>query len=111
MPVREWNVIAQPLPFINILIDFSEEAKLEDFVIRFPIPEAFFIHKLIIAQKRKSEAKKLKDLDQCSVLLSITKNDKLLQVMQSMRLSKETKRSLRSSCDAVGFPLHRLGLE
>jgi hypothetical protein len=109
MAVTEWNIIAQPLPFISILIDFSEEAKLEDFVIRFPIPEAFFIHKLIIAQRRRKEAKRLKDLDQCSALVDILRDDRLFQVIQSMRLSKETRRCLRSSCDSIGFPLHMIG--
>jgi len=108
MPVREWNVIAQPLPFISLLIDFSEEAQLHDFSIRFPIPEAFFLHKLIIAQKRRKETKRLKDLDQCSVLMSIMKDDQLQQVIQSIRISKDTRRLIRKSCEAIGFPLHRI---
>jgi hypothetical protein len=108
MPVREWNVIAQPLPFISILIDFSEEARLDDFVIRFPIPEAFFAHKLIVAQRRRGEAKRLKDLDQCSVLMSIIRDDPLREVLQSIRMSKDTKRLIRRSCDLIGFPLHRI---
>lgn len=111
MSIREWNVIAQPLPFISLLIDFSEEARLLDFSIRFPIPEAFFVHKLIIAQKRRKEAKRLKDLDQCSVLMSILKDDQLQQVIQSMRISKDTRRLIRKSCEAISFPLHRIFID
>ena len=111
VPVREWNVIAQPLPFINILTEFSEEAKLDDFIIRFPIPEAFFIHKLIVAQKRKAESKQLKDLEQCSVLMNIVRDDRLHRVVQSILLSRDTKRHIRNSCDDIGFPLRRLGIE
>jgi hypothetical protein len=52
LAVREWNINALPLPFISILIDFSEAAVLDGVIIRFPIPEAFFVHKLIIAPRR-----------------------------------------------------------
>lgn len=108
IPVREWNVVAQPLPFINLLIDFSEEARLDDFMIRFPIPEAFFVHKLIVAQRRKGEAKRLKDLDQCSILTSVIDDDRLKRVINSIRMSRDTKRIMRDSCEFIGFPLHRL---
>lgn len=108
MPVREWNVVAQPLPFISLLIDFSEEARLHDFSIRFPILEAFFVHKLIIAQRRRGEAKRLKDLDQCSVLMGVLKDDQLQQVIQSIRISKDTRRLIRDSCEAISFPLHKI---
>jgi len=111
MPVREWNVIAQPLPFINILIEFSEEARLDDFIIRFPIPEVFFLHKLIIAPKRKSDAKQGKDFEQCTVLKDVLREDQLNNIMQSIRISKDTRRNIRFSCEAIGFPLHRLLLE
>jgi hypothetical protein len=111
MPVREWNVIAQPLPFINLLIDFSEGARLHDFIIRFPIPEAFFVHKLIVAQRRRGEAKRIKDLDQCSVLMSILNDDRLQEIVQSIRMSKDTRRLIRSSCESIGFPLHRIAMD
>jgi len=52
LSVPEWNVTAIPLPFISILTDFSEVAKLCGFTIRYPLPEAFFLHKLIVAQRR-----------------------------------------------------------
>ena len=46
LAVREWNINAMPLPFINTLIEFSEAAVLDGVIIRFPILEAFFVHKL-----------------------------------------------------------------
>src|SRR3990170_7976631 len=64
LSVPEWNVTAIPLPFINILMDFSDVAEVDGFTIRFPIPEAYFLHKLIIARKRSSGAKRGKDLEQ-----------------------------------------------
>lgn len=104
--VKEWNITAQPLPFINILLEFSELAKIDDFFIRFPIPESFFLHKLIIAQKRRSEAKQAKDLDQCKILKEIINHDQLNQIIKSQKMSKETRRCIRSSSEAIEFPLH-----
>jgi len=46
------------LPFINIMMDFQMLPKLDGFTIRFPVPEAYFLHKLIIARKRQAAAKR-----------------------------------------------------
>lgn len=110
LSVPEWNVTAIPLPFINILIDFSEEAKLSGFAIRFPIPEAFFLHKLIIAWKRLTGAKREKDIEQCAVIMPSIDDERLRQVAQAQRLGKETRRHIAASCELIGFPLHRIGL-
>ena len=69
----EWNVTAIPLPFISILTEFSDVAKLCGFIIRFPIPEAFFFHKLIISQRRLSDTKRDKDLEQCELSCRLLK--------------------------------------
>jgi len=110
LSVPEWNITAIPLPFINILMDFSAVAKLDDFTIRFPIPEAYFLHKLIIAQRRSSGAKRGKDLEQCTAIIQVINNERLRQIAQVQRLGKETRRHIAASCDAIGFPLHRIGL-
>jgi hypothetical protein len=110
LSVPEWNVTAIPLPFINILIDFPDFAELGGFTIRFPIPEAFFLHKLIIARKRLSAAKRGKDLEQCAVIMQIINDERLRQVTQAQRLGKETRRHIAASCETIGFPLHRIGL-
>jgi len=110
LSVPEWNVTAIPLPFINILTDFSDVAELSGFTIRFPIPEAFFLHKLIIARKRLSDAKRDKDLEQCAAVMPVINNAHLRQVAQSQRLSRETRRRIEASCGAIGFPLHGVGL-
>lgn len=110
MPVKEWNINAIPLPFIGIMIDFSETAELDGFVIRFPIPEAFFLHKLIIAQRRTKEPKRLKDLDQCVVLKDVLDDSRLKEVVNAHRFGKDTRRCIAASCIAIDFPLHRLGL-
>lgn len=105
MTVREWNINALPLPFVNILTGFSETLKIDGFNIRVPIPEAYFIHKLIVAPRRLTVEK---DLEQCAALIPILNDERLRQVMKSQRFSKETKQSLTRSCTAVGFPLQRV---
>lgn len=108
LAVREWNLNALPLPFISILTDFSETADLDGFTLRFPIPEAFFIHKLIIAPRRKTDAKREKDLEQCATLVPVLDDERLQRVMESQRFGKETRLHLAQSCAAIDFPLQRL---
>jgi hypothetical protein len=108
LAVREWNLNALPLPFISILTEFSETAVLDGFTLRFPIPEAFFVHKLIIAPRRKADAKREKDLEQCAALVPVLDDERLQRVMESQRFGKETRRHLAQSCAAIDFPLHRL---
>lgn len=108
LPVPEWDVIALPLPFIDLLIDFSEVVLLNGVTIRFPIPEAFFIHKLIVAPRRLTDEKRQKDLDQCTTLIPVLNDERLRQVLQSRRFGKETRRQIAQSCAAINFPLQRL---
>lgn len=108
--VPEWNVTAIPLPFISILTEFSDVAKLCGFTIRYPISEAFFLHKLIIAQRRLSDAKRNKDLEQCAAVMPVIKDARIREIVKRQRFSKETKRRIVASCEVIGFPLHRLGL-
>jgi len=111
LAVREWNINALPLPFIRILIDFSETALLENVSIRFPIPEAFFVHKVIVAPKRLTVEKREKDLEQCTALIPVLNDERLRQVAKSQRFGKETRRRISQSCTAIGFPLQRFGFE
>lgn len=110
LQVKEWNINAIPLPFISIMIDFSETAELDGFTLRFPIPEAYFLHKLIISQKRPKETKRIKDLDQCAVLIDVLDDSRLKEVVDAYRFGKDTRRLIAASCLAIDFPLHRLGL-
>jgi hypothetical protein len=109
LTIREWNINALPLPFIRILIDFSEAALLKGIPIRFPIPEAFFIHKLIIIPRRPTVEKREKDLEQCTALIPVLRDQRLRRVMQSQRFGRETWRHITQSCEAIDFPLQRLG--
>jgi hypothetical protein len=109
LPVREWNINALPLPFISILLNFSETAVVDGFIIRFPIPEAFFVHKLIVAPRRLTAEKREKDFEQCRALIPVLNGERLGQVIQFQRLSKETRRHMVESCKAIDFPIQRLG--
>lgn len=109
--LEEWKLNALPLPFIGILLDFTETAVLGGSQIRFPIPEAFFVHKLIVATRRLVTAKRLKDLEQCAALVPVLIDRKLRDVVDSQRFGKVTKRGLVTSCTAIDFPLRRLGLD
>ena len=90
-------------------MDFSDVAELDGFTIRFPMPEAYFLHKLIIARKRPSGTKRSKDLEQCTAIMQVINDERLRQVAQARRLGKETRRHIAASCDAIRFPLHRIG--
>ena len=60
IPVQKLNITATPLPFLDILFQFPLMLNLGDFKVRVPCPEALFVHKLIVAQKRKNATKQEK---------------------------------------------------
>ena len=70
------------------------------------------LHKLIIAQRRTGrdkEFKKEKDLQQCSVLAEIVRNEEIMQIIGEYRLSKDTRKSMLESCAAIGYTLPQMG--
>ena len=82
----------------------------ENFTIRVPLPEAFFLHKLITTQRRLGGSKKDKDLEQCSVIVPHLNQVRLEAVVGSLKLSKKTQKGIHASCEAINFPPQRLGL-
>jgi len=108
LTVREWNINALPLPFVNILIGFSETVEVDGFTVRIPIPEAYFVHKLVVAPRRLTIEKREKDLEQCAALIPILDDERIRRVMQAQRFSKASKQSIDKSCNAIAFPLQRL---
>ena len=107
--IRDLNISAIPLPFIQMLLDFSEKVDFGDFFVKIPIPEAFFLHKLIIAQRRPGEDKRNKDLEQCETLIPFLELEKLQQVVDKETIGKDTKKRILLSCNAIGFDFERLG--
>lgn len=110
IPVPEWNLQALPLPFIDLLLNFSDTALLDGTPIRFPVPEAFFVHKLIISQRRKLKSKAEKDLEQCAVLQQTLDLDVLTRVLGFRPLGKDTRVKLVRACEAISFPLQNLNI-
>ena len=108
--IRKWNITAVPLPFINILLDFPFIADFGDFRLKAPIPEAYFVQKMLIAQRRPGESKRDKDLKQCSVISGRVDPKRLIAVVGSLKLSVKSSKALLTSCEAIGFPPQRLGL-
>ena len=108
--IPEWNINAQPLPFIRLLLENTQKVYTENYYVRVPIPEAFFFHKLIIAQRRQREEKRRKDLNQCRALSEFIEDEKLLLVTKAQGIGKETKRKIRASCETIAFPYERLGI-
>jgi hypothetical protein len=102
--VKHLNVSAQALPHVDILFLFPIVVDFGKYKIRIPSPEALFLHKLIIAQKRKSEAKKENDLAQCKILSSALDFTKISQILKSLKLSEKSRRLMTTSCKAIGFP-------
>jgi hypothetical protein len=83
--IPPWQVSAQALPFIDILFIRPAMVVIEEFTIRIPSPEALVLHKLIIAQRRTGldrEAKKEKDLQQCSVLVEVVRAEEMNRIVQ-----------------------------
>jgi hypothetical protein len=106
--IPPWKVSAQPLPFIDMLFIRPTTVRLGDFGIRIPSPEAFVLHKLIISQRRigaNKEAKKEKDLQQCSALMEIVQADEIKRILGEYRLSRETRKAIRISCVESGITL------
>lgn len=110
IPIRKWNITASPLPFVEILLNFPFTADFGGFQVKAPLPEAFFVHKLITAQRRPGESKKDKDLEQCSIIAQQLDFGRLKAVVESLKISKKTQKSLRASCEMIDFPPQKLGL-
>jgi hypothetical protein len=108
--VKQWNITASPLPFVDLLLSFPLIADFGDFEVRVPIPEAYFVHKMIASQRRRGEGKKDKDLDQCSVIAPRIDPERLKAVVETFKISKKTQKVLRASCEAIDFPPQKLGL-
>ena len=104
--IKNLNINAMPLPFIDLLFQSTYMADFGDYVIRVPCPESMFLHKLIISQRRQSSAKRLNDLEQCKVLSQKLDIKKLQGLYRTQKMSKKTRKSIELSCSEIDFPPH-----
>lgn len=102
--IGRYNIHAQPLPFIDLLFESPVAIQTAGHKIRIPSPESLFLHKLIIAQRRKKESKKLKDLEQCSILAPHLNSGNLKKLAGSYTMSRTTIQNIKRSYDAIGIP-------
>jgi len=109
IPIPRLNVTATPLPFLDILFQSPLIINLADFTIRVPCPEALFIHKLIVAQRRTNSIKKENDLSQCQALIPVLETNKLQKIIRTMKLGPKSKKAILTSCETVHFPPQKLG--
>jgi predicted nucleotidyltransferase len=61
--IKNLNIIAEPLRFMNLAEENSIKINYEDIEVNVPDPVIFVIHKLLIIDRRKIESKKRKDID------------------------------------------------
>jgi hypothetical protein len=119
LPISDKNIFpSEVLELFQALykVSFFEESMLIGswvmplYQAAFGIPEAYFIQKMITAQRRAAGNKKGKDLEQCSVIAGHVDPDRLAIVVRSLKLSAKTRKALLASCQAIDFPPQRLGV-
>jgi hypothetical protein len=111
--VSAWQIVAQPLPFIDILFLRPATIIIDDYTLRIPSPEALMVHKLIIAQRRTGrdrQEKKGKDLQQCSALAEVVRVEEVQWILQEKNMSRAVRKDIRTSCAEAGLEITDLGL-
>lgn len=89
--IKELGIYAVPLHFIDYLL--PEKIEVEG--VPLPVPERFYIHKLVISRRRREEHKRLKDIEQALALKEVIDLQKLENLKSS--LPKKWKRLLEEA--------------
>ncbi|MFV2082808.1 MAG: GSU2403 family nucleotidyltransferase fold protein [bacterium] len=106
--IENLNISAIRLPFLDLLFISPVMVELSRFKMRVPCPEAMFVQKLVVSQRRVDKDKVSKDLEQCRVLIPILDDSKLAEVMNSRKWSKDVLSKLEISCRKIGFSFENL---
>ncbi len=83
--IEKLGIYAVPLYFIDYLI--PEKIEIEG--IPLPLPERFYLHKLIVSQKRQTPSKALKDLEQAKAIKEVLNQKKLGELKRNSIISGE----------------------
>lgn len=77
-PLPMWGVNAQPLRYLNLLIQNVIQADIDGIFLNLPHPAIFAFHKLIVSQLRRKKDKALKDEREALEILRalVVKNEK-----------------------------------
>lgn len=100
--IKELNVTAQPLRFLNMLTENPLLVKYEGMKIKVPDPIAYAFHKLIISGRRQKEEKQSKDFKTAAELLQFLQSkgmqSNILAYFDSLRpgWKKEIKSVLKN---------------
>jgi hypothetical protein len=95
---------------VDILQLFPFRADFGTYGVVAPLPEAYFVHKLIVCQRRREKSKRERDLEQCATISRKIDNERLAMVMAAVKLSKPVIQALRLSSATIDFPLQALGI-
>jgi hypothetical protein len=106
--IENLNINAIRLPFLDLLFISPITVKLSGFNMRVPCPEAMFVQKLVVSQRRVGMDKVSKDLEQCRVLIPILDENRLTEVMNSRKWSKNVLSKLEVSCRKTGYSFENL---
>jgi len=81
VPITRFHTAAQPLPYLDYLIDEPQQAALvagSGILVNVPSPARFALHKLLVSRTRAAtqQAKSGKDLDQAARLIEVLAEDR-----------------------------------
>ncbi len=108
LDIKELNIAASPLPFLDILFCNYEVVTIDDYTISIPCMEAMFLHKLIISNRRRNESKAERDLEQCRILCEVVDPAKLQAIAEQFKFSRKTQEMIIRSCKKITFPPHNV---
>jgi hypothetical protein len=107
--IRELGLKAIPLRFVNLLLDNPIYVNENNMKILLPNPVNFCIHKLLIASRRKSLDKKLKDLEQALYASAGLNDNDIRKLFDS--LPKNWKQNILRTLESAGTELPLLRKE
>lgn len=81
VPIARFHTAAQPLPYLDYLIDEPQQAALvagSGILVNVPSPARFALHKLVVSRSRETtrQAKSGKDLEQAAQVIDVLADDR-----------------------------------
>ena len=89
--IQKLGINAIPLRFMGLLLEDSILIENSDIKVRIPHPKNFCLYKLIIADRRRAEEKRLKDLQQVICVFKILDKDEFVQAFKSLPKGWQSK--------------------
>jgi hypothetical protein len=107
-PIKDLNIVAQELHFMNIPLSYSMTVKFKELTLNIPEPEAFALHKLIVSQRRGNPEKRDKDIETARGLFRFFKSKdhhikRLHQIVTGM--PKGWQKAINKALENTGMEL------